>query len=216
MTIFKFSALKMLLNKISFVISFVLLSQLQACAPLLIGGAALAGKVAIDRRTAGIQIEDEAIQLRTESGLRAQLPHNAHVRVSSYNRMVLLTGEVSSENDRVLAEQFVKSQDNVKTVVNDLAIAPESSLTQRAQDTLMTGQVRALLIQAKDIHSSAIHIVTERGIVYLMGRVTNAESVRVTELIGSGNVSGIQKIVKVFETITEEDLKRLVAPAFRK
>jgi osmotically-inducible protein OsmY len=191
----------------------ILALQLGACAPMVIGSAAMASKVYIDRRTAGIQLEDEALEFRSESGLRAQLPRNSHVRVSSYNRMVLLTGEVNSEQERVQAERFVKSQDNVKTVVNDLVVAPESSLTQRAQDTLITTKVRALLIQAKDIHSSAVHIVTERGNVYLMGRLTANESNRVTNLVSTGNVSGVQKVVKVFETITEEDLARLVAPS---
>jgi len=191
----------------------ILAVQFSACAPMVIGSAAVASKVYIDRRTAGIQLEDEALEFRSESGLRAQLPRNAHVRVSSYNRMVLLTGEVNNEQERLQAERFVKSQDNVKTVVNDLVIAPESTLTQRAQDTLITTRVRALLIQAKDIHSSAVNIVTERGIVYLMGRLTANEANRVTSLISTGNVSGVQKVVKVFETISEEDLARLVAPS---
>jgi len=190
-----------------------ILSQLIACAPMIVGGAALTGKVVIDRRTAGIQLEDEAIELRTEIGLRSQLPKNSHVRISSYNRLVLITGEVNNESERLQVERFVKSQDNVKSVINDLIISPESSLAQRAQDTLITARVRAQLIQAKDIHSSAVHIVTERGIVYLMGRLTPREAQRVTDLISSSNVSGLQKVVKVFESISEDDLARLTAPS---
>lgn len=200
---------------IKYLLLCLTLSQFSACAPLVIGGAALAGKVAIDRRTAGIQVEDEAIELRSESGLKSILPKNAHVRVSSYNRMVLLTGEVNHETEKNLAERFVKNQDNVKTVVNDLVIATESSLTQRAKDQVIGAQVRTLLVQAKDIHSSAVHIVVERGIVYLMGRLTNSEASRVSELVSSSQISGLVKIVKVFEYISEEDLKRLVAPATR-
>ena len=189
--------------------------QLSACAPLVIGGAALAGKVAIDRRTAGIQLEDEAIELRSESGLKNILPKNVHARIHSYNRMVLLTGQVNSESEKGLAERFAKSQDNVKSVVNDLVIAPESTLTQRAKDQLITTQVRAVLVQAKDIHSSAVHIVTQNGVVYLMGRLTLAEGARVSSLVSGSQVSGIQKIIKVFEIISEEDLQRLVAPSLR-
>jgi len=201
--------------KIIIVPIFILgiLSQLIACAPMIVGGAALTGKVVIDRRTAGIQLEDEAIELRTEIGLRSQLPKNSHVRISSYNRLVLITGEVNNESERLQVERFVKSQDNVKSVINDLIISPESSLAQRAQDTLITARVRAQLIQAKDIHSSAVHIVTERGIVYLMGRLTPREAQRVTDLISSSNVSGLQKVVKVFESISEDDLARLTAPS---
>lgn len=197
------------------VLIFILgiLSQLIACAPMIVGGAALTGKVVIDRRTAGIQLEDEAIELRTEIGLRSQLPKNSHVRISSYNRLVLITGEVNNESERLQVERFVKSQDNVKSVINDLIISPESSLAQRAQDTLITARVRAQLIQAKDIHSSAVHIVTERGIVYLMGRMTPREAQRVSDLISSSNVSGLQKVVKVFESISEDDLARLTAPS---
>lgn len=191
----------------------LLVVQTSACAPMLIGSAAVASKVAIDRRTAGIQLEDEGIELRTASGLRAQLPRNTNVRISSYNRLVLITGEVNNESERLQVERFVKSQDNVKSVVNDLIISPESSLTQRAQDTLITTKIRALLIQAKDIHSSAVNIVTERGVVYLMGRLTPREANRVAELIRTSNITGLQKVVKVFETISEEDLSRLVAPS---
>jgi osmotically-inducible protein OsmY len=129
--------------------------------------------------------------------------------------MVLLTGEVNSDSDRSLVERFVKSQDNVKSVVNDLSIGPESSLTQRAKDQVIATQVRALLIQAKDIHSSAVHITTQRGIVYLMGRLTQAEASRVSDLISTSQVSGVQKVVKVFEIISEDDLKRLAAPSIR-
>jgi osmotically-inducible protein OsmY len=191
----------------------LLVVQTSACAPMLIGSAAVASKVAIDRRTAGIQLEDEGIELRTASGLRAQLPRNTNVRISSYNRLVLITGEVNNESERLQVERFVKSQDNVKSVVNDLIISPESSLTQRAQDTFITTKIRALLIQAKDIHSSAVNIVTERGVVYLMGRLTPREANRVAELIRTSNIAGLQKVVKVFETISEEDLSRLVAPS---
>ncbi len=189
--------------------------QLSACAPLVLGGAALAGKAVIDRRTAGIQIEDEAIELRSASGLRSILSKNTNVRVHSYNRLVLLTGEVSNESEKALAERFVKSQDNVKSVINDVSVGPVSSLTQRAKDTVINGQIRTLLIQAKDVHSSAVHIVVERGIVYLMGRLTNEEAKRVTDLVSTSQVSGVEKVIRVFELLSEEDLRRLSAPARR-
>ena len=189
--------------------------QLSACAPLVLGGAALAGKAVIDRRTAGIQIEDEAIELRSASGLRSILSKNTNVRVHSYNRLVLITGEVSNESEKALAERFVKSQDNVKSVINDVSVGPVSSLTQRAKDTVINGQLRTLLIQAKDVHSSAVHIVVERGIVYLMGRLTNEEAKRVTDLVSTSQVSGVEKVIRVFELLSEEDLRRLSAPAQR-
>ena len=197
------------------VLCLVAAFQLSACAPLVLGGAALAGKAVIDRRTAGIQIEDEAIELRSASGLRSILSKNTNVRVHSYNRLVLITGEVSNESEKALAERFVKSQDNVKSVINDVSISPVSSLTQRAKDTVINGQLRTLLIQAKDVHSSAVHIVVERGIVYLMGRLTNEEAKRVTDLVSTSQVSGVEKVIRVFELLSEEDLRRLSAPAQR-
>ena len=187
------------------------LSSLSACAPLMVGGAVMGGFVAIDRRTTGIQLEDEGIELRTAQGLRQNLSASAHVNVTSYNRMVLLTGEVGSAADKERAERLAKSQENVNSVVNDLAIEPASSLTQRSKDVIITGQVKALLVDAKDLQSSAFKVVTERGVVYLMGRVTNREAQRASEIARSTSIGGVVKVVRVFEIITEEELKRISA-----
>ena len=187
------------------------LSSLSACAPLMVGSAVMGGFVAIDRRTTGIQLEDEGIELRTAQGLRQNLSASAHVNVTSYNRMVLLTGEVGSAADKERAERLAKSQENVNSVVNDLAIEPASSLTQRSKDVIITGQVKALLVDAKDLQSSAFKVVTERGVVYLMGRVTNREAQRASEIARSTSIGGVVKVVRVFEIISEEELKRISA-----
>jgi osmotically-inducible protein OsmY len=187
------------------------LSSLSACAPLVVGSAVMSGLVAIDRRTTGIQLEDEGIELRTAQGLRQNLSASAHVNVTSYNRMVLLTGEVGSAADKERAERLAKSQENVSSVVNDLAIEPASSLTQRSKDAIITGQVKALLVDAKDLQSNAFKVVTERGVVYLLGRVTNREAQRASEIARSSSVSGVVKVVRVFEIISEEELKRISA-----
>jgi osmotically-inducible protein OsmY len=187
------------------------LSSLSACAPLLVGSAVMGGFVAIDRRTTGIQLEDEGIELRTAQGLRQNLSASAHVNVTSYNRMVLLTGEVGSAADKERAERLAKSQENVNSVVNDLAIEPASSLTQRSKDIVITAQVKALLVDAKDLQSSAFKVVTERGVVYLMGRVTNREAQRASEIARSTSIGGVVKVVRVFEIITDEELKRISA-----
>lgn len=187
------------------------LSSLSACAPLVVGSAVMSGLVAIDRRTTGIQLEDEGIELRTAQGLRQNLSDSAHVNVTSYNRMVLLTGEVGSAAEKERAEKLAKSQENVSSVVNDLAIEPASSLTQRSKDAIITGQVKALLVDAKDLQSNAFKVVTERGVVYLMGRVTSREAQRASEIARSSSVSGVVKVVRVFEIISEEELKRISA-----
>ena len=164
-------------------------TSLSACAPLVVGSAVMSGMVAIDRRTTGIQLEDEGIELRTAQGLRQNLSNAAHVNVTSYNRMVLLTGEVSSAAEKERAERLAKSQENVSSVVNDLAIEPASSLTQRSKDAITTGQIKALLVDAKDLQSNAFKVITERGVVYLMGRVTPREAQRASEIARSGSVS---------------------------
>ncbi len=186
------------------------LSSLTACAPLVVGSAVMSGLVAIDRRTTGIQLEDEGIELRTAQGLRQNLSASAHVNVTSYNRMVLLTGEVGSAADKERAEKLAKSQENVSSVVNDLAIEPASSLTQRSKDAVITGQVKALLVDAKDLQSNAFKVITERGVVYLMGRVTSREAQRASEIARS-SIGGVVKVVRVFDIITEEELKRISA-----
>ena len=192
-------------------VSSTLLLSMSACAPLIVGGAVMGGFVAIDRRTAGTQLEDESLELRTAQGMRQHLGAAAHINVTSYNRMVLLTGEVSSAADRELAERLAKSQENVNAVVNDLAIEPASTLSQRSKDVIISGQLKALFVDAKDLQVNALKVVTERGIVYLMGRVTAREAERATEVARGGRISGIVKVVRVFEIISDDELKRLSA-----
>ena len=186
-----------------------LLSGLSACTPLMMGGAVMTGMVAVDRRTSGIQLEDEGIELRTSQGLRQNLGENSHINVTSYNRQVLLTGEVASAAQKELADKLTQSQENVKAVANELTVQPVSSLTQRSKDTIITGQIKALFVDAKDLQSNAFKVVTERGVVYLMGRVTSREAQRATDI--ARTVSGVTKVVRVFDIISEEELKRLSA-----
>ena len=181
--------------------------SLAACAPLVIGGGAVVGTMmAIDRRTAGMQVEDEGIELRAANRIREVLGDRVHVNVTSYNRQVLLTGEVPTAEDGQKVEQTVRAVENVVSVVNDLGIMPASSLTQRSNDTFITGKVRASLVDAKDLTASAFKVVTERNVVYLMGRVTQREATRAAEI--ARGVNGVRKVVRVFELISEDDLRR--------
>jgi osmotically-inducible protein OsmY len=184
-------------------------ATLPACAPLVIGGAAVGAMMAFDRRTSGAQIEDESIELRAASRLREALGDRAHVNVTSYNRQVLLTGEVPSEQARQQAEQIVSGVENVKGTVNELAVMPPTSLTQRSSDTLITGQVKASLVDDSSLSVSAFEVVTERGTVYLMGRVTQREADRATQI--ARHVSGVQRVVRIFEIISEEELRRITS-----
>ena len=174
---------------------------------VVLGGAALGGGlIATDRRTSGAQLEDEGIELRAVNRLRESLGERGHLNVTSYNRQVLLTGEVPSAQDKQLAEQTVSKVENVRTIVNDLAVAGNTSLVSRSSDALLTGRVKAAMVDARDIYANAFRVTTERSVVYLMGRVTQAEAARATELARS--IPGVVKVVRVMEIITEEELKR--------
>jgi osmotically-inducible protein OsmY len=130
-----------------------------------------------------------------------------HVNVTSYNRQVLLTGEVQREQDKQAAEQLVSRVENVKGIVNELAVMGTSSLAQRSADTLTTGKVKAAFVDDKQLSVNAFRVVTERGTTYLMGRVTQREADRATQV--ARNVSGVQRVVRVFEVISEEELQRI-------
>jgi len=179
-------------------------SLMSACAPLLIGGAVVgSGLVATDRRTAGIQIEDESIELRAASRIR-ELATLGQVSVTSYNRMVLLTGEVPGAPERAAVEAAVAKVENVRAVVNEIVVAPNSAFSSRAEDGRLASKVKLTLVDAKDVQANAFKVTCERRVVYLMGRVTEREANRGAEL--ASQVSGVEKVVKVFEIISEKDL----------
>ena len=181
------------------------MAGLSACAPLLFSGAAVGVLMSTDRRTSGAQIEDEGIELRSASRIRDSLVDRAHVNIASYNRQVLLTGEVPTAEDKQLVEQIVSRVDNVRAVVNELAVLGNTSLTQRSSDSLITAKVKASMVDAKDLFANAFKVVTERGTTYLMGRVSQREGDRATEI--ARGTSGVQKVVRIFETISEDELK---------
>ena len=187
-----------------------LVSTLGACAPLMLAGMAGTVMVASDRRTSGAQLEDEAIELRAQARIRDNLGERVHVNVTSFNRQVLITGEVTAEKDRQGVLQLVERIENVKSVVNEMAVMPMSTLSERSNDLLVTAQVKARFVDSKDLFANAFKVVTERGTVYLMGRVTQREANSATQL--TRNVGGVNKVVRLFEIITEEELRNLLPP----
>ena len=158
------------------------LASLSACAPMIVGGAVMTGVMATDRRTTGTQVEDESIELKVASAVRKEMGERIHLNATSFNRQVLLTGEVRTAADKERAEKLASSQENVTAVVNDLAVMPISSLTQRSKDVVLTGRIKAAFVDAKDLQVNAFKVVTERGTVYLMGRVTPREAKRATDM----------------------------------
>ncbi len=160
-----------------------------------------------DRRTTGTQLEDQAIELKSLNRSRELLGDRGQVSHTSYNRIVLLTGEVPTDADRLAVEQAIGKVDNVRGVVNEIAVMGASSLTSRANDRVLATKVKATFVDAKDVMANAFKVTAERGTVYLMGRVTEREANVATELARS--VSGVQRVVKVFEFITEAELSSL-------
>lgn len=182
---------------------------LSACAPLIIGGAMVGGSMmAVDRRTSGVQVDDQTIELKSIKRINEVMGDKGFVSVTSYNRIALLTGQVPTEADKATVEQAVSRIDGVRSIVNELALTPNvATFINHSNDTLITGKVKASLIDAKDLQSGAFKVVTERSIVYLMGRVTEREANRVADI--ARGVSGVQKVVKVFEIVTEAELAEM-------
>jgi osmotically-inducible protein OsmY len=184
------------------------LAGLTACFPLIVGGAVGGALVATDRRTSGAVLEDTGIEQRSASRIRENVGERAHINVTSYNRQVLLTGEVPTAQDKQLVEQIVSRVDNVRNIVNEIVVMGNSTLTQRSSDALVTGRVKAALVDSKDLFANAFKIVTERGTTYVMGRVTEREAKRATTVISS--TSGVQRVVRILEIISEEELTRML------
>jgi osmotically-inducible protein OsmY len=178
---------------------------LTACAPLLIGGAIVGSSmVATDRRTSGTQIDDQAIELKGVKRVSEAIGDRGSVSITSYNRIVLITGAVPTEGDKAAVEQSISRIENVRSVVNELGIGIPSSFSGRSNDTLLTSKIKASMVDAKDVQVNAYKVVTERGVVYLMGRVTEREANRAADI--ARGVSGVQKVVKVFEVVSEAEL----------
>jgi osmotically-inducible protein OsmY len=175
------------------------LPMLQGCFPLIAGGVA-AGALSIDdRRTIGIQAEDRTIMLKAESRVTEKLADKVHVNVTSFNRRVLLTGEVPDDKSRAEAERIVGGVENVATIVNELQVAGVSSITARTNDSIITSKVKGNFVDDRDINANAFKVVTEASVVYLMGLVTRDEADRAARV--AARTSGVKQVVKVFDYI---------------
>lgn len=195
-------------------LALLVAAGVSACVPLvpvMVGGAMVGGAmVASDRRTSGMVVEDQGIEMKVGNSVNENLGERVHVNVTSYNRQVLLTGEVPNAQDKQLVERIVANTENVRNIVNELAIMGNSTFTQRSSDSITTGRVKAALVDAKDLFANAFKIVTERGTTYVMGRVTQREAKRATEIIAA--TSGVQRVVRVLEIISEDELARTLPP----
>jgi osmotically-inducible protein OsmY len=195
-----------------FALGAVLLATLlsvSACFPQMASGVVMTGFVAVDRRTSGAMLEDQAIEVKTSARIRDALGERVHVNVTSYNRKVLLTGEVPDAQDKERVAEIAKNIDNTSSVWNEVGVTSITTLTERTNDLIAAGRIKADLIDAKDLFSNAYKVVVERGNVYVMGRITAREAKRVASVISG--VTGVKKVVLVHETITEDELANLNA-----
>lgn len=192
----------------SLISTLVMCLGLASCAaPLIFGGVIGGAMVASDRRTTGIQLEDESIEQRGATAMRENFGSKEHINITSYNRQVLITGEVSSDNARRQVESLVSRLENVRAVVNELTIGPASSTSDRASDVLLVAKVKASMVDTEDVFANVFKVVSERGTVYLMGRVTQSEAKRATDVVRG--MSGVKRVVRVFEYLTEDELRAM-------
>lgn len=182
-----------------------LLGTLSGCAGIVAGGAVMTAVASNDRRTLGAQTEDKAIAIKGESRAKGITGEEGHVNVTSFNRKALLTGEVRDEAMKAAVEREIRAIDGVTNVINELEIDAPSKYTSRSNDALITAKVKASLVDMQTISAISFKVVTERGNVYLMGLVTPREAQIATDV--ARGVSGVQKVVRVFEYINDADSK---------
>ncbi len=177
----------------------VILPLLQGCTAAVVGAAATGVVVANDRRTTGTMTEDEGIEIKTGSRISSRFPDGIHVNVTSYNRLVLLTGEVPDAATKSEIERIARGVENVRDVFNELAVAGLSSYTVRSNDAVLTSKVKGNFVDEGTFNALHVKVVTENSIVYLMGLVKKSEAESATQI--ARTTSGVQKVVRLFEYI---------------
>ncbi len=181
------------------------------CVPLMAGGVvAGTASVATDRRTTGTQVSDGVIDARVAKEIADQVPSDdSHITVTSYNGKVLLSGEVRTEQEKALAGSIAEKSLDVASVVNELAVQEPVSVTQRLSDSTLATKVRSRILANKNSRLGQMSVVAERGIIYLMGLVTQEEGSAAAEV--AARTSGVTQVVKVFEYQTEEEIRARMA-----
>ena len=188
-------------------VAMATLPALQGCFPVVAGGTAGAALMLSDRRTSGAYVEDEGIEWRTRSRISERFGNAVNVSVTSFNRNVLLTGQVPDEATRTEAGRIAAAVDNVRGIVNELEISGLSPLTSRSNDAVITSMVKGRFVDANTFSANHIKVVTEWNTVYLLGVVTRKEADAATEV--ARNTRGVQKVVRVFEYISDDEAVRL-------
>ena len=181
--------------------------SLGGCFGLAATGMVVGGLAAADRRTIGAQTEDTGIEVKALAQLQQQLGGSGGISVTSFNRKALFTGQVLDDSIKARAGEIVAKLDNVRSVHNELQVSGRVSLTTSAADTSITTRVKAALVDAKDLQANTVKVVTEAGVVYLMGIVTRTEGERAAQV--ASRVGGVMRVVTVFEYVTPDELARI-------
>lgn len=182
------------------------LPLLQGCFPVVATGVGAGAALISDRRSSGAYVEDEGIEWKVASRIRDRFGSTVHVNITSYNRNVLLTGEIPNDSVRAELDRLVASVENVRGVINEVVVAPNSSLTARGNDTLITSNVKARFVDAQRFSAHNVKVVTEANVVFLLGIVTRAEADAAAEIARTSQ--GVRKVVRVFEYISEDEARR--------
>jgi osmotically-inducible protein OsmY len=178
--------------------------SLPGCAPILVGaGAASALSMSEDRRSSGAQLDDQSIEWRASSRIGERFGAKSHVNVTSYNRAVLLTGEVPDERTRTEIDALVRGVPSVQGATNELVVAEPTSLGSRTSDSYITSKIKTRFLDAAKFSALHVKVVTEAGIVYLLGVVTPQESEDAVEI--ARTTGGVRKVVKMFESCKPTD-----------
>ena len=170
---------------------------LQGCFPVVAGGIGAGVAMANDRRTSGIYIEDQSIEIKAQSRISEKFKDQVHINTTSYNLSVLITGEAPNDAVRADVESIMKGMPNVRQVFNEVAIAPLSSFSNRSNDSYLTTKVKARMVDANKFNVIQVKVVSEASVVYLLGLVTHKEAEDATEI--ARTTSGVQKVVRLFE-----------------
>lgn len=174
-----------------------LAASLQGCFPVVATGVGAGVLMVDDRRTSGAYVEDQGIELKASSRIEDKFNAVVHVNVTSFNRNVLLTGEAPDERKKAEVEQIVQGVPNVRSVINEIAVAGLTPFSSRSNDTYITSKVKTRMIDAQKFSPNHVKVVTENGVVYLMGLVTRKEAEDAVEV--ARTTTDVRKVVKVFE-----------------
>jgi osmotically-inducible protein OsmY len=183
------------------------LPALQGCFPVVATGVAVGVLAVTDRRTVGTQTEDETIEWKVSSRIKQELGDKMHINITSYDRKVLLTGEVPNEQAREAVGAIATKAENVAGIYNELQVAGNSSLSARSADAFITSKVKTRFIDANQFAPNHVKVVTEAGVVYLLGVVNEREARAAIQV--TRTTDGVRKVVNVMQVVPETETRRI-------